>query len=87
MRIEVKSSAALEDENDQAWKRETILPRWGLLTAPTAMVCVAIADDDDVLVLVVVLDVVYVSAKAKLSKAVENTTTMLSNIVMFFSIS
>jgi hypothetical protein len=51
------------------------------LTAPTAMVCVATADEN---VLVVVLYVV--SAKARLSKPVKNTTTMLSNIPTLFLI-
>ncbi len=51
------------------------------LTAPTAMVWVATGADE---VLVVLL---LVSAKAELSKTVENIATMLSNIMAPFYVS
>ena len=51
-----------------------------VLTAPTAMVCVWIAAVE--VILAVLLDVL--SAKAKLSKAVENITMILRNIATLF---
>jgi len=51
-----------------------------VLTAPTAMVCVWIAAVE--VLLAVLLDVL--SAKAKLSKAVENITMILRNIATLF---
>jgi hypothetical protein len=54
-----------------------------VLTAPTAMVCVWIAAVE--VLVAVLLDVLC--AKAKLSKAVRNIATMLSNIATLFAIS
>jgi hypothetical protein len=53
------------------------------LTAPTAMVCVWIAAVE--VLVAVLLDVLC--AQAKLSKAVRNIATMLSNIATLFAIS
>ncbi len=72
------------DKNDKHWDHETILATVGdAHTAPTAMVCVWIAAVE--VLLAVLLEVL--SARAKLSKAVKDTTTMSRNIATLFSIS
>jgi hypothetical protein len=53
-------------------------------TAPTATVCVATAADEVELLVVVLL---VLSARAELSKTVENIATTLSNIATPFPIS